>query len=132
VKNSQVSIFGFGFPQRLEVRIRVLPKREEFLIMVKRGGRVAFHLLRASHLQPREGPYDVSHHHARMIDHFLELRCGLSALMKLKVSQAAEIRRVHAIDAGFTHEFIVQGWAKHLNRLPRIALLDFDSRTHCG
>jgi hypothetical protein len=54
VRTSEAGIYGFGFPQRLEIGIGVLPKREEFIIIVKRCGCVAFHLLHESHPQACE------------------------------------------------------------------------------
>jgi hypothetical protein len=41
VKNLQAGIFGFGFPQWLEVRIGVFPKPEELPVVAKRGCGIA-------------------------------------------------------------------------------------------
>jgi hypothetical protein len=38
VKSLQTSIFGFGLPPWLKIRIRLFPKGEELLVVLKRGG----------------------------------------------------------------------------------------------
>ena len=122
----QPSVFGFGFAVDGNVRVGALPRIQESLVRLPRGGFVAHHLLRAAKLEPGQGSRDISHCKPGIVDQFLELRGGRPAIAEFQVRKSADVGGVHVVERVRRSEIVLGTGAEQIDGGCRIVLQQLD------
>ena len=94
----QFGIFGFGLLVNWDVRIGILPERQEILVRLARSGFIAHHRLRPAELEMRQRPRHVPSDDGGMIEQLLKLRRRRLPPAQLKIGQTAEVSRINTIE----------------------------------
>src|SRR5262245_16703755 len=87
----QSSVFGPCFLENLDVRVGVLPERQEIAVGTLRLHRVARERERSCQLQARQGAHGIDEDDAAMIENPLEFGGGCGGLTYGEVRQSANV-----------------------------------------
>ena len=107
------------------VRVGVLPQRQEIVVGAFRLHGVARERERSRQLQARHRVHGIDEHDASMIENPLELGGGLGGLMRREVRQAANVDGIEPAEASdeadaAQGEIVARGGLQRLNRRCRI------------
>src|SRR5206468_3347182 len=111
-----------------DVRVGILPEREEIRIGVFGLGYVARNNVRSTHLQVRQDAYRIGGNDASMIENFLEFRRGLLATPCREVTLAADVGRIESAEFGEE----CRAWHREVVRKRPLQLLDCVQRRAMG
>src|ERR1700733_1010128 len=127
----ELGVFGLRGDEDGNVRIGILPEREEILIGRSSAADVACFRARSCETEMRQRARPAIPYNPAMIEELLEFRSGRGSLFRLQVRFAAQVNLIHAriVETSYSLSKLVRrGRLKQFDRLRSIPAAELDLR----